>query len=209
MITVRVFHSRRCAGHWMYPGAGITRLRQGLKAKTGLVTRSCSSEINRVFWDNNRNYGSPRIWNQLRQSKAAVQVTVKRKTRYSKLTKLKRKGSREMSITLTCRLSRHSQALNRSITYDNGSENVEHVRTNRILGTRSYFCEPFHSWEKGTVENTIGLIRRFFPKKTDLATVSKNRIKSVEHWLNTRPRKCLGYDTPAEAFQTSSVALAG
>jgi len=143
-----------------------------------------------------------------RQSLAALQVSVERKSRITKLGKLKRKGAHQMSISLTRRLSRYPKALRLSITYDNGSENTEHVRTNKILGTQSYFCEPFHSWERGTVENTIGLVRRFFPKKTDFAKISKNRIKSVERWLNNRPRKCLGFKTPAEVF-AAGVALQG
>lgn len=77
------------------------------------------------------------------------------------------------------------------------------------LGTCSWFCEPYHSWEHGTVENTLGLVRRFFPKKTDVATISKNEILSVERWLNNRPRKCLGLKTPAEVFKAAGVALAG
>jgi len=144
-----------------------------------------------------------------RQSLAALQVSVERKTRLTKLGKLSRKGAHQMSVALTRRLSRYPEALRLSITYDNGSENTDHVRTNRVLGTRSYFCEPFHSWERGTVENTIGLVRRFFPKKTDFAKISKNRIRSVEHWLNHRPRKCLGFQTPVEVFKSSAVALAG
>ncbi len=144
-----------------------------------------------------------------RKSLAALQVTVERKTRYTRLAKLKQKGSREMSIALTRRLSRYPLDMRRSITYDNGSENAEHSRTNRVLGTRSYFCEPYHSWERGTVENTIGLVRRFFPKKTDFATISKNKIQSVERWLNNRPRKCLGFKTPAEVFKSAGVALTG
>jgi len=144
-----------------------------------------------------------------RKSKAAIQVTVERKARYTKLAKLTKKGSRQMSIALVRRLSRIPTPLRRSITYDNGSENTEHLRTNRLLGTRSYFCEPFHSWERGTVENTIGLVRRFFPKKTDFARISKSRIQSVERWLNNRPRKCLGFKTPAEVFKSAGVALTG
>jgi transposase, IS30 family len=144
-----------------------------------------------------------------RQSLAALQVSVERKSRYSRIGKLDRKGAHEMSTSLTRRLSRYPQSFRLSITYDNGSENTEHVRTNQVLGTKSYFCEPFHSWERGTVENTIGLIRRFFPKKTDFAKVSKNTISSVEHWLNQRPRKCLGFQTPAEVFISSGVALQG
>ena len=144
-----------------------------------------------------------------RQSLAALQVSVERKTRITKLGKLYRKGARPMSTSLTRRLSHYPQWFRLSITYDNGSENTEHARTNKILGTKSYFCEPFHSWERGTVENTIGLVRRFFPKKTDFAKVSKNRINSVERWLNHRPRKCLNFSTPLEAANSLGVALQG
>jgi IS30 family transposase len=59
------------------------------------------------------------------------------------------------------------------------------------------------------VENTLGLVRRFFPKKTDVAMISKNEFLSVERWLNNRPRKCLGLKTPAEVFKAAGVALAG
>lgn len=142
-----------------------------------------------------------------RRSAAALQVTVERTARYAKLAKLPAKEARAMSVALTRRLSHYPPELRRSLTYDNGSENTEHLRTNRILGTRSYFCEPYHSWERGTVENTIGLVRRFFPKKTDLATLSKNQIHTVERWLNHRPRKCLGFKTPAEVFGSTGVAL--
>jgi IS30 family transposase len=144
-----------------------------------------------------------------RQSLAALQVSVERKTRLSKLAKLLRKGAHPMSTALTMRLKRYPEWFRSSITYDNGSENTEHIRTNKILGTRSYFCEPFHSWEKGTVENTIGLVRHFFPKKTDFAKVSKNRINAVERWLNNRPRKCLGFLTPLEVANSLGVALRG
>lgn len=144
-----------------------------------------------------------------RASAPALQVAVERKTRLAKVTKLPRKESHAMSVALNRRLARYSKAVRRTITYDNGSENHEHMRTNRVLGTRSYFCEPYHSWERGTVENTIGLVRRFFPKKTNFARISKNKVHSVEHWLNNRPRKCLGFKTPAETFKAAGVALTG
>lgn len=112
-----------------------------------------------------------------------------------------------MSTALTRRLKRFPEWFRLSITYDNGPENTEHVRTNKILGTKSYFCEPFHNRERGTGENTIGLVRRFFPKKTDFAKVPKNRINAVERWLNHRPRECLGFLTPLEAANSLGVAL--
>jgi IS30 family transposase len=142
-----------------------------------------------------------------RQSRAALQVSVERTTRITKLAKLSWKGAHPMSTALTRRLKRFPKWFRLSITYDNGSENTEHLRTNKILGTKSYFCEPFHSWERGTGENTIGLVRRFFPKKTDFAKVSKNKVNAVERWLNHRPRKCLGFLTPLEAANSLGVAL--
>jgi len=136
-----------------------------------------------------------------RKSYQAVQVTVERKARYTKMAKLKTKSARAMSIALTRRLSRYPTELRLSITYDNGPENAEHMRTNKILGTASYFCEPFHSYERGTVENTIGLVRRFLPKKTNLANISQDHLTKIEYWLNKRPRKCLGFKTPAEVLK--------
>lgn len=136
-----------------------------------------------------------------RKSYQAIQVTVERKARYTKMAKLKTKSARAMSIALTRRLSRYPKELRLSITYDNGPENAEHTRTNKILGTSSYFCEPFHSYERGTVENTIGLVRRFLPKKTNLANISQDHLTKIEYWLNKRPRKCLGFKNPAEIFK--------
>lgn len=135
-----------------------------------------------------------------RQSKSALLVSVERKTRFSKLSKLNRKGAREVRVSLNQTLSRFPKNLRKTLTFDNGSENVEHEKVNQALGTASYFCTPYHSWEKGTVENTIGLIRRFLPKKTDFDKVSKKDIKFIENWLNTRPKKVLNFKTPAEAL---------
>lgn len=135
-----------------------------------------------------------------RQSPAALLVTVERKTRFTRLHKLTRKEAKQVRIALNRSLSRLPQGLRRSFTYDNGSENVEHEKINAVLGSQSYFCTPFHSWEKGTVENTAGLVRRFLPKKTDFSKVSKSDVKMIERWLNHRPKKCLNFKTPAEAF---------
>jgi IS30 family transposase len=136
-----------------------------------------------------------------RQSKAALQVSVERKTRFTKLTKLSRKGAREMRMALGRRLSGLPQHLRLTITYDNGSENAEHEKVNATLGTQSFFCQPYHSWERGTNENTIGLIRRWLPKKTNFAKIPNRTVKQIEHWLNHRPRKCLNFLTPAETLK--------
>lgn len=136
-----------------------------------------------------------------RKSLQALQVAVERKTRFTKLTQLPRKDSHAMSVALNRRLGHYPMKLKRTITYDNGSENHEHMRTNRVLGTLSYFCEPYHSWERGSVENRIGILRRFLPKRTDFARISKNRIHFLERWVNHRPMKCLKFQTPAEVLE--------
>lgn len=135
-----------------------------------------------------------------RASKVAAQVLVERKSRYTKLTKVQQKTASQTRTVINRRLAQYPPSMRRSITYDNGSENTEHERVNDVLGTRSYFCAPYHSWEKGTVENTIGLVRRFIPKRMDLAKLTTGDIRFVERRLNNRPRKCLGFQTPTEVF---------
>lgn len=137
-----------------------------------------------------------------RQSTAALNVTVERKSRFTQITKMQQKSAHQTRCALTRLLARLPKHARRTITYDNGSENVDHHHVNDVLGTRSYFCNPYHSWEKGTDENTIGLIRRVFPKKTDFKRVHIGDIKKLQHLLNNRPRKCLSFNTPLEVFRT-------
>lgn len=84
----------------------------------------------------------------------------------------------------------------KSLTLDNGIENVGY----RYLKIRTYFCHPYSSWEKGTVENTFKRLRRYIPKKTRLETVHEKDIAAIVKRMNNTPRKCLGFQTPAEVF---------
>ncbi len=93
-----------------------------------------------------------------------------------------------------------------TLTVDNGSENRAWQETEEAAHVRVYFAHPYHSWERGSNENTNGLVRRYFPKGTDFRTVSEEEIAAVEYALNTRPRKRLGYRTPLEVFN-EGVAL--
>jgi IS30 family transposase len=141
-----------------------------------------------------------------RASKTVAHVLVERKSRFVRITKIPRNTAPYVRETIIRRLGYPCHAS--SITYDNGLENVQHEKVNELLKTQSYFCQPYHSWEKGTVENTIGLVRRLIPKKTDLAGVSTKQFRRVENLLNNRPRKCLNYCTPREVFTGLSGALA-
>jgi len=135
---------------------------------------------------------------------SACQVVVERKTRFTKIIKIQDKTAVSYRTALFSALSTLPKNILQSITYDNGSENVQHSILNNSLGTSSFFCNPpacaeadrYHSWEKGTVENTNSLIRRSLPKRTNLDIISDTDISKVESWLNNRPRKCLGFSTP-------------
>lgn len=135
-----------------------------------------------------------------RQSKTAIQPIIERKSRYLLLSRIDSKTASCMSDSLIHRLASLPPGAVKTLTYDNGTENAEHEKTNECLGTDSYFCQPYHSWEKGSVENVLGIVRRYLPKKTDFGKIKNRTIKWIEDRINNRPRKCLDYKTPKEVF---------
>lgn len=144
----------------------------------------------------------------LKAEKPALNVLVERKSRMVQLTKVPDRTAKTAHQAIVQRLKVIPRRARKSITYDNGHENTQHYKVNRKLKMKSYFCEPYRSWEKGTVEQTIGLVRRFIPKGWDLSTVQPRLIAQIEYLLNHRPRKCLGFATPAEMFEKYGGALA-
>lgn len=151
---------------------------------------------------NRRRYGDweADLMEGKRKTKMCLSVQKERKSHYVKLRKVRDKSARENTIAVTENLSIFPPTLRRTITYDNGSENTEHVLINDHLGSLSYFCDPYASWQKGSVENVIGLIREYLPKGTDLNQVANERIQEIEDKLNHRPRKALHYLTPYEVL---------
>ena len=95
--------------------------------------------------------------------------------------------------------------LRRTVTFDNGTEFSHHYKLNTALNVQTFFCDPHAPWQKGGVENAIGRMRRRLPRKTDLTTLSDYKMRKAVMEYNTTPRKCLGYKTPDEIF--NSVAL--
>jgi IS30 family transposase len=89
--------------------------------------------------------------------------------------------------------------LRQTVTFDNGTEFARHHRLHR-LAMKTFFCDPYAPWQKGGIENAIGRMRRFLPRKTDLATLSKARFQALVAAYNNTPRKCLDWKTPAETF---------
>jgi len=138
-----------------------------------------------------------------------LNVLVDRKSRLTHIRVLKDKTAAATKHAILRRLQAYPASLTQSITYDNGSENTLHEEINVALGTQSFFCAPYHSWEKGSVEQVNGLIRRFFPKGTNFQALGRTAIHRVEQLLNNRPRKCLHYRTPYEVFREARGALPG
>lgn len=136
-----------------------------------------------------------------RQSKSSLVVVRERRLQLMFIRKVPRNTAANMNIAVIDMLRRIPKALRRSITFDNGLENAGHELIARRLGVRTYFCNPYHSWEKGGVENGIGLVRRYFPKKTDFSLITYEEICNVEKKLNNRPRKTLNFLTPLEVYR--------
>lgn len=134
-----------------------------------------------------------------RGSSTALSVTVDRLTRMTNLVKIKDKTGKSKT-----------QALHRSapagfvwltLTADRGSENKKYSVWETKLNISVFFCHAYHSWEKGTVENTIKRIRRFIPKGADISQYSWREVRKIEEWINHKPMKCLQYLTPHEKMQ--------
>jgi IS30 family transposase len=107
------------------------------------------------------------------------------------------------------RLTNFNTSWIKTITFDNGKEFTYHHKIAKDLNVKTYFTRPYTYQDKGTVENRIGVIRRFFPKKTDLRAVSTKRIKEVERLLNYRPIRKFIYYKPIEVLNNKVVALMG
>ena len=126
-----------------------------------------------------------------------VNVLVDRMSRRVVITKLPAKDAPATTSAITNRLKVETV---RSITADNGPENAEHVLIAKTLAADFFFCHPYHSWEKGTVENRNGVIRRFLPRWSDLSEWSQTDLDEIAEDINTTPMKCLGYQTPNEVY---------
>ena len=108
------------------------------------------------------------------------------------------------------------ESMVRSVTWDRGKELSQHAAFTAETGVAVYFADPHSPWQRGTNENTNGLLRQYFPKGTDLSRWTAVELQAVANTLNNRPRECLNWQTPTEAFnariqstQTACVATAG
>lgn len=138
--------------------------------------------------------------------KPGINTCVERKTGLVFITKLNDKKSVSTLSALVRRMAAIPQNVRYTMTFDNGSENSMWRELEEATGIKTFFAHQYHYWERGTNENTNGLIRDYLPKRTDFTMISDSELAYVEDKLNTRPRKRLGYKTPLEVF---GVALQG
>ena len=130
--------------------------------------------------------------------KSAIGTIVERKTRFTFIVKIENRKSATVTQQFAKIMNTMPKFIRKTMTYDNGMEMANHQWLTQNTGMDIYFANPYSSWERGTNENTNGLIRRFFPKGTDFNKISIEQLKQAETALNNRPRKVLGYKTPNE-----------
>lgn len=138
--------------------------------------------------------------------RGALLSTVERRSRFVRLGKLARRTTQAVQQQFRRRLGRYADRV-RTVTVDNGKEFAGHAGISRVLSCAVYFADPYASYQRGTSENTNGLIRQYLPKGRDLTTLTGAEIRAIEDRLNHRPRKCLGFLTPHEVFNNTRESL--
>jgi IS30 family transposase len=137
-----------------------------------------------------------------------IATLVERYSRYTMLVKVTGKDTETVVSALSNQVKKLPSELCRTLTWDRGSELAQHKRLTLATNIKVYFCDPQSPWQRGTNENTNRLLRQYFPKGTDLSVYSQSHLHKVARQLNQRPRKTLGYRTPADKLQVS-VAMTG
>jgi IS30 family transposase len=187
----------RRAPHW------TAKLRRGgkLPEKRGRLTDCVRIDGRPEVINRRRRYGDWEGDTMVGKGRRSALVTlVERKSGYTRLGRADDLTAASTRRVTTRRLRELPAALRRNITFDNGKEFAQHSRIARQLELQIYFATPYRSWQRGTNENTNGLLRQYFPKRTNFTQISHREVARVERQLNERPRQRLGYRTPAEVI---------
>jgi IS30 family transposase len=136
-----------------------------------------------------------------------VATLVERHTRYVMLAKVSSKDTETVINALIKQAHKLPRELYKSLTWDRGKEMADHQRFTLATDIKVYFCDPQSPWQRGSNENTNGLLRQYFPKGTDLSVHSQAKLNAVARQLNERPRKTLGFQTPAERFNACVASI--
>lgn len=145
-------------------------------------------------WEGDLVNGAPRTGN--------LATAVERKTRFTLLARTDTKEAGEVTPVFCAMFSQMPKTALVGLTLDNGKEFACHEAMARFTGLDVFFAHAYHAWERGTNENTNGLIRRLYPKGSSFADIGKAELQRIDHYLNDRPRRCLGWKTPREVMTT-------
>ncbi len=174
------------------------RKRYGRKSSRGLIPnrRPISSRPKAI--EQRREFGHWEADTMIgKNHKQALVTIVERKTGYVRIQRVKKKTAQAVTRAFVTLLKKDSACV-RTITTDNGKEFAGHLEIGNKLHAKVYFAEPYSAWQRGTNENTNGLIRQYIPKSRPLESVTDQEIRWIEDRLNNRPRKRLGFKTPNE-----------
>ena len=130
-----------------------------------------------------------------------IATLVERHSRFVMLAKVANKDTHSVTTALIKQARKLPKELYKSLTWDRGSEMSGHQKFTMATNIDVYFCDPQSPWQRGSNENTNGLLRQYFPKGTNLSTHSEKELQAIAYTLNSRPRKTLGWKTPAEALE--------
>jgi IS30 family transposase len=136
-----------------------------------------------------------------------IATLVERHTRYVMLVKVPNKETETVINALIRQAHKLPSELYKSLTWDRGKEMSDHQRFTLATDIQVYFCDPQSPWQRGSNENTNGLLRQYFPKGTDLSVHSQAKLNAIARQLNERPRKTLGFETPAERFNACVASI--
>ena len=172
---------------------GHTQKNQHIKGVVSIRERPAEARDRAVpgHWEGDLLLGS---------NNSQIATLVERRTRYCMLVRVKRKDTETVVDALIKQAHKLPRELYKSLTWDRGSEITDHKRFTLDTGIKVYLCDPGRPWQRGSNEQINGLLRQYFPKGMDLSAVHQNRLNAVARRLNERPRKTLGYYSPAENF---------
>ena len=174
--------------------------RYGVMDRRGQVRNEISIEERPEIVDNKTRIGDWEIDTVIGKNRQGVLISiVERKSKITLIRKVDNKSAEIVSNAIIEELKPYKNVVY-TITFDNGKEFAYHEKISNKLGVKVYFAHPYCSWERGLNENTNGLIRQYFPKKTSFVNITDDDIELVVRKLNSRPRKTLGFATPEEIF---------
>lgn len=184
------------------------RKKPGKKTKREMIPSRVGIEHRPVTANERLEYGHYEgdtvVSGKKHHSSTSLSVITERKARYVRIRKianLKPETNNQSVEEMMVDLKR------KTFTLDNGIENKWHEKLATLLDIDIYFCDPYSSWQKGTVENVNGLIRRFIPKGANISLYTEWYIQKIEDWLNHTPKKCLNYKTPHEVMMENNLFL--